>query len=228
MSKSTQNLVSYLSSLNLSSLNLFAFNQKAKQSAEELLKQQAAEQKAKQDEEQKAKQDEELLKQQAKQEALKTPEQKKEEAIGNIVNLYNSAINPQNGNKPSCEEALKTFLAQDMFKSASDADKTKLSKAFKGMYSAYNGEEIKDVNKIDENVNAWETLYAFVREIIRICLVLPAVAKFVFGNDSDSLIRGYRSTRENKNDFAAAKKTFVELEQQKQKSSNSEISSEGL
>ena len=60
----------------------------------------------------------------------KTPEQKKKEAIGNIVNLYNVAVLISQG-KPSCEKALKTFLAQDMFKSASDADKTKLSKAFK-------------------------------------------------------------------------------------------------
>jgi len=35
--------------------------------------------------------------------------------------------------------------------------------------------------------------------------MVPFLAKHFFGNDSDSFIRGYRSNRENKNDFVAAK-----------------------
>ena len=133
--------------------------------------------------------------------------------ICSIVDLYNTAVKKQNGIKPSCAEALTKFLQQDLFEdhNLSNADKNKLSKAFKGMYSAYNGEQIKDIKKISQGVHVFDTFKAFVREIIRICLIVPAVAKFVFGNDSDSFIRGYRSTRENKNDFAAGVGSFKDL-----------------
>ena len=118
--------------------------------------------------------------------------------ICSIVDLYNTAVKKQNGIKPSCAEALTKFLQQDLFEdhNLSNADKAKLSKAFK---------------KISEGVHVFDTFKAFVREIIRICLIVPAVAKFVFGNDSDSFIRGYRSTRENKNDFAAGVGSFKDL-----------------
>ena len=166
---------------------------------------------------------EDLIKQQKEEEAKKTPEQK---AIENIVKIYNMCVEKTNTYEDAenkffraliphmcnsllpntTNKELKEILDTKTSISGSKATK-QLSKAFYGMYSFYNGKEIKDqdIQKINSPVTLPETLKAFVREIIRFCLIVPAAAKYVFGDDSDSLIRGYRSNRENKNDFTAAK-----------------------